>query len=952
MSRRFFLSYVRQGAAGGVMRIDPLRGPIAQPPRIEPELKVSRDGGELPVIRGPEIRVMDPDDVLTISRSVVTRRYPEPDSTDVPANELAYVEFSRPDLPWMFTPASATPEHRLRPWIVLVVVPLAAQLPSERASTLNIAVAELPDLRQSNAWAHAQIMADTAEDIGPAVVRGGAGAVSRLVCPRRLQEGVFYRACVVPAFDAALGPRWNVEAGGILEIPTYDSWTFRAGAKEDFEELVLRLHPVESTASLGTRPISAFRPWPTWKTLRALSGAPADTTPAIFPQDGALAAPRQSERPSLDDACATAFRTRMAQHVNHPFVDSNPPPGDDPREAPGSEGASLAPPIYGGHHANVQQVNAQATRWIEDLNLDPRRRAAAAMGSRYVQEHQEFLMARAWEQLRDIEKANHLRRIAELASVTADAVHRRSVTTLRPTEVIGLAGPARTRIRRADQTLSAAVASSVLPEAVATPAFARLTRPMGPVGHRMLRERPSTLIERGLQGEEGVLPPRITAAAPRVSLIRLSRSATGDVTTRRTAIHRRLVEGAEEATLAAALSAAQQAVDDAETASAGGMPFPGGLEAARTGIRNDLAAFDLRPGSVVALRTLFDDPLKVRVASDVVRDVVAFVARHEIAPAIDTPRPGRTLDPGQLRIEVAAELRPSKYLGIRLRDRIDVPIPQREDPLQQIMAHPEFPAPLALALVQEAPNAILPGLGTFPNNRVALLETNPPFIEAFLVGVNHEMNREFLWREFPTDQRGTPFKHFWPRPPAAGSDGREIEEIARWRLDRRLGTNLAGGRSAETVLLVRGDVLRRYPFTIVMAAPAIDAAGTVGPFSNWKLPTFPVPLGTDSMAYIFDLKVNDALGVPGWFFVFQEPRAVPRYGFDVSRGAESASWSDLSWPDVPLARGMFVDVDRPPTFAPADPRGAAWGGTAADMATIAMVRPFRLLFHARALFNV
>ncbi len=211
-----------------------------------------------------------------------------------------------------------------------------------------------------------------------------------------------------------------------------------------------------------------------------------------------------------------------------------------------------------------------------------------------------------------------------------------------------------------------------------------------------------------------------------------------------------------------------------------------------------------------------------------------------------------------------------------------MPFPQPADPLQQVMAHPEFPAPLALALLQEAPNAILPGLGAFPMNRVALLETNPSFIEAFLVGVNHEMNREFLWREFPTDQRGTPFKHFWPRPPQDGGDGREIEEIVRWRVDRRLGTNLAGGRGAETVLLVRGEVLRRFPYMIVMAAPAIDAAGTPGPFSAWRLPKFPVPFGNDSMAYVFDLDVNEALGLPGWFFVFQEPRAVPRYGFDVS----------------------------------------------------------------------
>ena len=179
---------------------------------IKPAL-AGRDGTELALTRVRDSQRRGSRRRATISWRFVTRRYPEPDSTEVPSNELAYVEFSRPDLPWMFTPASATPEHRLRPWIVLVVVPLAAQLASDRGG-LKIPVAELPDLRQSNAWAHAQIMAETPEDIGPAVVRGGAGAVSRLVCPRRLQEGISYRACVVPAFDATLAPRWSVDAGG------------------------------------------------------------------------------------------------------------------------------------------------------------------------------------------------------------------------------------------------------------------------------------------------------------------------------------------------------------------------------------------------------------------------------------------------------------------------------------------------------------------------------------------------------------------------------------------------------------------------------------------------------------------------------------------------------------------------------------------------------------------
>ena len=30
-----------------------------------------------------------------------------------------------------------------------------------------------------------------------------------------------------------------------------------------------------------------------------------------------------------------------------------------------------------------------------------------------------------------------------------------------------------------------------------------------------------------------------------------------------------------------------------------------------------------------------------------------------------------------------------------------------------------------------------------------------------MVGLNHEMARELLWREYPTDQRGSYFRQFW-----------------------------------------------------------------------------------------------------------------------------------------------------------------------------------------------
>ena len=43
-------------------------------------------------------------------------------------------------------------------------------------------------------------------------------------------------------------------------------------------------------------------------------------------------------------------------------------------------------------------------------------------------------------------------------------------------------------------------------------------------------------------------------------------------------------------------------------------------------------------------------------------------------------------------------------------------------------------------------------------SRAAVLETNPKFVEAFMVGLNTEMSHELLWRGFPTDQRGTYFR--------------------------------------------------------------------------------------------------------------------------------------------------------------------------------------------------
>ena len=81
--------------------------------------------------------------------------------------------------------------------------------------------------------------------------------------------------------------------------------------------------------------------------------------------------------------------------------------------------------------------------------------------------------------------------------------------------------------------------------------------------------------------------------------------------------------------------------------------------------------------------------------------------------------------------------------------------------LVTVMAHPIFTQPMYRPLRDISSEFLVPNLELIPNNTISLMETNQRFIEAYMVGLNHEMGCELLWREFPTDQRGSYFRQFW-----------------------------------------------------------------------------------------------------------------------------------------------------------------------------------------------
>jgi hypothetical protein len=166
-------------------------------------------------------------------------------------------------------------------------------------------------------------------------------------------------------------------------------------------------------------------------------------------------------------------------------------------------------------------------------------------------------------------------------------------------------------------------------------------------------------------------------------------------------------------------------------------------------------------------------------------------------------------------------------------------------------------------LVEVAQELVLPGLDTVPPNTVVPLETNTRFVQAYLVGLNTEMGRELLWRGFPADLSATYFNRFWD---SSASPGRppDIDPVGTWG-SRPLGD---GKADENFVMLVRSELLRRYPDAIVYATRA----------GQQRNPIFTGRFAPDSRYFGFDISVHE---IASWSIVIQEHPSAPRFGVEV-----------------------------------------------------------------------
>jgi hypothetical protein len=278
------------------------------------------------------------------------------------------------------------------------------------------------------------------------------------------------------------------------------------------------------------------------------------------------------------------------------------------------------------------------------------------------------------------------------------------------------------------------------------------------------------------------------------------------------------------------------------------------------------------------------------------------------------------------------------------------------DPLAPIMDAPEFPQPMYEAVRDLSQEWLFPGLEQVPANTVALLETNPAFVEAFLVGLNAEMSRELLWRNYPTDQRGTYFRQFWDT--SVGNAQRDIEPIHLWDRASHLGSNAHTGD--YLVLLLRGELLRRYPNAVIYAVAAVrqNEQLTLSAAADAEHhPLFRGTLKPDVTFLGFDLTKDMVFADPGYFFVIQQQPTEPCFGMDEAdftalQPPPLTTWDQLSWrhlANTPEALQALSHASIT-TALPAMHK-ATWGKNAAHQAYITLQRPVRIAIHARAMFT-
>ncbi len=664
----------------------------------------------------------------------------------------------------------------------------------------------------------------------------------------------------------------------------------------------------------------------------------------------------------------------------------------------------ITPPIYGRWHAMVERVYKDRDgvridhnyNWLNELNLDPRYRVPAHFGTRVVQENQEDFMQAAWEQIGEVLNANQQVRYGQCCIASSSALHAKhfiQANQSSSSKILLLTAPLQKRVMFNESTVFHNVRQSVIPTVVLSAPMRRIVRPRGRVVNHLLKQLPEgetikleTVVTKISTGELIPVPPKILPpgipsvngmatsleppglpaflkdwlrrfkwllyiplvlvilivallflfAAPLVAL-----SIGVPVASACVFLWRKLTQWAKDLAVVDSLK-----TENKTPQSVNALPKS-----------SDFRLVDLDETFMPSIGSSVDSPQAQRFKSSLKDMYRLFQLTKEDTPVKPEPI---SLSVDKVSNAILDQLKPEKTVPAWTYQHIFFPKwikDQLEDEgFVEAMAYPKINTPMYEPLKKISDELFLPNIELIEHNSITLLETNQKFIESYMAGLNHEFARELLWREYPTDQRGSYFRQFWDtsvalKDPALKYETEEekrepyydIPKLHWWKRKSKLGEHDNRQKPGEppreeVVLVIRGELLKKYPTAVIYAHKAAwtegdpqqprslqnEAEGDKDkPDRKFvRTPLYAAKVDPDIYFFGFDLTVLEARGeiLPetltednaGWFFVIKERPGEPRFGLDVTRAdnpdPKLISWNDLNAKHVLPEGQAVIDV--------------------------------------------
>ncbi|MFK7786200.1 MAG: hypothetical protein AB8B56_13860 [Crocinitomicaceae bacterium] len=318
---------------------------------------------------------------------------------------------------------------------------------------------------------------------------------------------------------------------------------------------------------------------------------------------------------------------------------------------------------------------------------------------------------------------------------------------------------------------------------------------------------------------------------------------------------------------------------------------------------------------------------------------------------------------GNVTKAISRALVPQTTLLSKLNGVINLPSGSLKK-MKPVMAYPKINIPIHSLLLEKHLELFVPQLDLLENNSITILSANQQYIESLMLGFNYEMARELIWRDYPTDQRGSYARIFWDSIKMKNDTGLSLEdtankyghikEIHKWTSSHGTNQNPGNDLSDMVVVVLRGELLQKYPNTLIYFQKAkwedsSEATRILDDLEQPLLPDFSAKLTADIHILGFDISADAARGALdklGSFLILQEPPAENKFGMDIS-STQYESWSDLAW-DQFKEKTEYIKVNDL-TETKKMFNGVKWGQNSNHMAYILNQRPFKLGIHAEKL---